>query len=414
MEQNRILTRLLAKYEKSKHMLAPGASNRRVMLQIEKKELPEYQYQDAAIRDAFNRAAQELELEQLVRTEWVKDRPVLSALILNLDQVDRCYQAVGKIHPREQAAKFSQKVETALLPVQTAWIAAWRDEVCARARHTCGIPSYYKENAALLPNLLTALAQFDALNGEPVTMRAFSSKCYHDSKFFEREIRDIFLDIAQKYCPDLAELCEQDQPSVRDRLACLGIYARPELYELSGCCVLETDAGSIDVGAAYPYGIALPSTAVDAVTAVNLCHIRKVVFIENKTNYDEFLLSELDMDTMAVYHGGFLSPQKRKLFRKIADAIPQETQVYFWADIDLGGFQMFSHLQKLIPELMPMRMTGADVIAYQQEGLRRNEEYLDRLKNALEAEVYPLFTDAIQEILHYGVTIEQEAFLADL
>lgn len=107
MEQSRILTRLLAKYEKSKHMLAPGASNRRVMLQIEKKELPEYQYQNAAIRDAFNRAAQELEQEQLVHTEWVKDRPVLSALILNLDQVDRCYQAVGKIHPREQAARFS-------------------------------------------------------------------------------------------------------------------------------------------------------------------------------------------------------------------------------------------------------------------------------------------------------------------
>lgn len=40
MEQSRILTRLLAKYEKSKHMLAPGQSNRRVMLQIEKKELP--------------------------------------------------------------------------------------------------------------------------------------------------------------------------------------------------------------------------------------------------------------------------------------------------------------------------------------------------------------------------------------
>lgn len=414
MEQSRILTRLLAKYEKSKHMLAPGESNRRVMLQIEKKELPEYQYQNAAIRDAFNRAARELEREQLIRTEWVKDRPVLSALILNLDQVDRCYQAVGKIHPREQAAKFSQEVEAALLPVQTAWIAAWRDEVCARARYAYGIPSCCKKNAALLPNLLTALVQFDALHGEPVTMRAFSSRCYHDSKFFEREIRDIFMDIAQKYCPDLAELCEQEQLGVRDKLAYLGIYARPELYELSGCCILETGAGNIDVGAAYPYGIALPSTAVDAVTAIDLRHIRKVVFIENKTNYDEYLLSELDMDTLAVYHGGFLSPQKRKLFRKISDAIPQAAQVYFWADIDLGGFQMFSHLQKLIPKLTPMRMTGSDVIAYQQEGLRRDEEYLDRLKSVLEANAYPLFTSAIQEILQYGVTIEQEAFLADL
>lgn len=61
MERNIILTRLLDKYEKSKHLLEPGSSNRRVMLRIDKKDLPEYKHETASVRDAFNQAAQELE-----------------------------------------------------------------------------------------------------------------------------------------------------------------------------------------------------------------------------------------------------------------------------------------------------------------------------------------------------------------
>ena len=52
-----ILNRLLDKYENSRHLSEPGASTRRVMLRVEKKELPEDLYEDAAIRDSYNEAA---------------------------------------------------------------------------------------------------------------------------------------------------------------------------------------------------------------------------------------------------------------------------------------------------------------------------------------------------------------------
>ena len=161
----------------------------------------------------------------------------------------------------------------------------------------------------------------------------------------------------------------------------------------------------------WPFGIALPSTAIDSIQAITLSGISRIVFIENKTNYDEFLLSELDARTLAVYHGGFLSPQKRKLFIKIAEAVQEGAQVFFWADIDLGGFRMFSQLQALIPRLLPLRMGGEDVVAYRGNGLPRPLEYLERLAQALENGDFPLFDNAIQRILEYGVTIEQESFL---
>lgn len=42
-----ILNRLLDRFENSKHLSAPNTSARRVMLRIDKKELPEYNYESA-------------------------------------------------------------------------------------------------------------------------------------------------------------------------------------------------------------------------------------------------------------------------------------------------------------------------------------------------------------------------------
>lgn len=411
MEQGIILNHLLDKYEKSKHLLEPGRSNRRVMLRIEKKELPEYKHETANIRDAFNRAARELEQEQLISIEWLKDRPVLSGIVLNLDQVERCYQMTGRTHPRRQAELVARMVQSALADAETPWIASWRDDLCETAKRTYALPGYCRKDTVFLSNLLSALAQYDSLCGEPITMRAFSSQCYHNSKTFEREVRDTFLRIAEKYHTGLMETCEHTQMGTRDKLAYLGIYARPELYELSGCCTITTQAGNIDLGTVYPYGIALPSTAVDLIEEIDLSSIQKVVWIENKTNYDEYLISELEPDTLAVYHGGFLSPQKRKLCSKIADAVCERMSVFFWGDIDLGGFQMFAHLQLLIPTLQPMRMSREDVALHWQNGLRRSEEYFERLRQIRSENLYPMFDGAIQEILKRGVTVEQEVFL---
>ena len=224
-------------------------------------------------------------------------------------------------------------------------------------------------------------------------------------------MRDLFLRIAQKYDVGLSQMSAQESLGTREQLAYLGIYARPELYELAGDIVVHTKNGSIHFSAAMPYGLALPSTSINQIVSIGLTRIQKIVFIENKTNYDEYILSELTHDTLAVYHGGFLSPQKKKLFQKLGEAVQTNCDVFFWADIDLGGFQMFAQLQQLIPSLKPLRMSGSDVDKYHTTGLIRPASYLNDLKSALEHQEYPLFTDAIQEILKYGVTIEQEVFL---
>ena len=408
-EQGVILNRLLDKYENSKHLSEPGTSTRRVMLRVGKKELPEYIYEDAAIRDSYNEAALELEKQHLVQLEWVKARPVLSTVILRLDRIMPCYAAAERVHPRVRAKQVTDAVRIGLDGVAVPWIAAWREDVCKSADEQMKVPAFCKKDDASLRDLLGALRGYAALSGS-ITMRAFSSRCFSDTKYFERNVRDLFLTIARKYDTELALACDENELGEREQLAFLGIYARPELYELAGNCTIQTSQGSICIGAA-PYGLALPSTLVDFIMEIDLTAIRSITFIENKTNYDAYVMSEKQPEELVVYHGGFLSPQKKRLIASIAHAASETMKIRFWADIDTGGFRMFRHLQELIPSLTPMRMSGEFVYSFNEHGLALSEAYLSSLRIDMENGKYPLFRDAIERILNYGVTIEQETFL---
>ena len=414
MSKEIIINRLLDKYESSKHLYEPGVSNRRVMLRTDprKKEFPEYEYENATIRDAFNEVAEELAQQNLIAIQWLKGRPVLECVILNVDAVLECYKLVGRTHPKELALKIAALVHEKLEYATTDWIVAWRDDICAKAREEFKAPTYCKKDLSQLENLLVALRAFDAQNGEPTTMRAFSSRCYRDTKFFERHVRDLFLQAARKFDNVLAEICEHEDLGVRDQLACLGIYARPELYELAGNVTINTRTGSINLNAAGDCGLALPSTVVDDIASFDLHTIQSVTFIENKTNYDEYIRTEKQHNELVIYHGGFISPKKRSLFSKLAIASQGGIALRFWGDIDLGGFQMYEQLQKTFPNVQPMRMSEAEVEKYHHNGLARTEEYLCKLRTSHFNHADSQFKSAIEKIVEYRVTIEQETFLS--
>ena len=413
MEQRVIISRLLDKYENSKHLLQPGVSSRRVMLRIDSNELPEYKYDEgSAIRDAYNQAAIALEKEGLISIEWARSGR-MSIISLNLHAIDEAYCLSKRQHPRDKANAVIATIERELPEVSCSWIGVWMQETCETARQTYKIPGYCKDSLSFLEKLVTAFGFYDRFNGSPVSMRAFSIACYHDSKVFEHECRDEFLRIAKKYNQDLHETCLQRDLSQRDELAFLGIYARPELYEVSGRCNIETTSGVIDLSPAGKFGLGIPGTMVDSIVRFNLASTRKITFIENKTNYDEYLLSEKAEDEIVLYHGGFLSPQKRKLYEKIALAVQEGIEVSFWADIDLGGFKMFDKLQAIFSQLIPKKMGAEDVEKFHSKGKKRQEDYLAQLEAYRNEKNNSVFLDAIDQILKYRVTIEQEVFLME-
>ena len=411
MERELILKRLLEKYATSKHLSQPGVSNRRVMLRIDKNDLPEYVFETAEIRDRFNSAARMLENENLVKLEFLSDRAILKAIVLNLDQVYKAYQMANLQHPVHAAKEFCEDVAAALSDVKTPWILSWRDDVCKTAAETLRLPQICRHGITYVKELLSFLVYYDSLSGSTITVRALSAACFRSSKRFEQEFQDDFLRIATTYNPEIAEYLQHEELGSREKLAILGIFSHPELYQLSGSCFIITRTGALDITPLYPFGLAISSSIVDEIYSFDLRTIRKIIFIENLTNYNEYLRNEIKSDELVVYHGGFLSPKKKTLFYKMAESLTPDISVYFWADIDLGGFLMFDRLQRIFPRLAPMMMSAVDVEMYFKFGLKREAAYLERLESALRQQEFPVFADSIRMILKYGVTIEQEVFL---
>lgn len=73
-------------------------------------------------------------------------------------------------------------------------------------------------------------------------------------------------------------------------------------------------------------------------------------------------------------------------------------QIVFWADIELGGFQMFERLQAIFSSLCPMRMSGEDVISHHLTGLKRTEHSLREVPAVPDSGKYPLFYPAVENI----------------
>ena len=62
-----------------------------------------------------------------------KSWPVLSTVILRLEQVMPCYAAAERVHPSVRAKQVADRVNGELEGVDVSWIAAWKEDVCKAA-----------------------------------------------------------------------------------------------------------------------------------------------------------------------------------------------------------------------------------------------------------------------------------------
>ncbi|UKI22385.1 MAG: hypothetical protein L6V88_08465 [Anaerotruncus sp.] len=124
-----------------------------------------------------------------------------------------------------------------------------------------------KKGKDFVIKLVKAFSEYDLLDDD-ITMRAFSSKCYGNTKTFENEIRDSFLKIAFKFDETFQNTCAENNLSVKDKLAYFGIYTRPEVYEFSGNVSLVTVDGQLDFSVLKNSGASIRSTTVPLIKSV--------------------------------------------------------------------------------------------------------------------------------------------------
>ena len=254
-----------------------------------------------------------------------------------------------------------------------------------------------------------ALEKIDQMEDkEEVLKRVFSIQCYHDSKYFEKNIEKNLLKILKKYYLKEEEITQEISDD--EILAQIGILKAPEVIEFCG------NLKGIINGQEIQYKDITKGSYMNSYTILNIENIQIqadiIILIENKTNYLNYIQNK-KTNEFVIYHGGMYSPIKGEFIKKVYQASNTKiTKYYHWSDIDIGGFNIYKRLKEnIIPEVEPYKMDVQAFLENKENWGRISPQYAHRLEEILHMEKYIEFYDVIKLMIEYQSRLEQESML---
>ncbi|MDO4552341.1 MAG: DUF2220 family protein [Bacillota bacterium] len=423
-----LLEKLIDKYEKSKQFTMDADAGeagegpvftRRILLNL-RQEFPEYDVEDFEKWAACNQTVKDLAGQGMVGYRWAdhERENILSQVWLLPEGVGRAYEKLGRPPKAQVLAELLECIETAEAEVacsgpQTELRLAvekflQEEKQYVAERNSSSV--YLPKEPELAKAVLTALTELCRLPEDGCLERVFSVRCFGDSKFFEKSIKSKVTRILRDHLPELGQ---DSEITGEELLQWVGIYRAPEEMSLCGPLRICLSGGEVDLGL-FPTGVSINRDAVLNMDVRENKEIQEVFFIENKANYVDFIKKRDRAAALIVFHGGFYSPVKGLLFRKIYQALSSGGSVrfYHWGDLDLGGFQMHRRLRSnIIPELVPYRMDRKAFFEGKSHWLPLEKAYREKLQILLEQEDHRVFWPLIHAMLENNARLEQEAFL---
>lgn len=409
-----ILERLLKKYEKSKSFQG-SSSQKRILIKMCREEFPEYDVENTSIREYWNSTIEELSEQGLVDYSWLKFEKgnIIEKVWLNLSRIEDAYSAAERMPKRlilnslliridEIRGRVSDKPDN-------RWIVQFLEDtrltITSKASTAGFLPSDEEQAMAVL----RVLEVLGAAEDQQWLERVFSLRCFSDSKYFERKVRSRLISILKKYV--LGE-DSSDETTDEEILAQAGIIKSPEQIEFKGGISGSIGCNRVDFSV-FIHGTAINADTVKDLFIEDVGDIQRIIFIENKANYIQFIAQNKDKELMTVFHGGFYSPVRGTFFRKLYEAaFARGVEFFHWSDMDLGGFMLFNRLKaNIIPSLKPYIMNLSAFESKIKYGQPFNSKYAGKLEKLLGNEQFQEFWELIAFMLDKRLKIEQEAFL---
>ncbi len=407
-----VLGGLLDRYEKSRHFME-GNSQRRVLLNLAKGDLPEYDIESPLIRETFNSVVDELAGKGLISFEWLKyeEGNIIEKVWLNTSRVEDCYTEISRKAKRTVLDTLLKRVINLKETTKGSWMALFMADVersIYEKASTAGLLPADEEQAMAI---LDALDYLGRLEDGQCLERVFSLRCFGDSKYFEKKVKNRLVSIIKKYC---IKLDFQEDLSDDEVLMQVGIMQSPDQVDFKGGICGMVSGKRIDFSV-FIHGISLNADTIRDLTIEGMGCVRRILFIENKANYLHFLAANKDDAWMAVFLGGFYSPAKGAFFKKLYEAAcPNGIQFFHWGDMDLGGFLIYKRLKtNIIPSLKPFLMHKEAFESRMAYGVAFDSRYASKLRALQDDALLPEFKDLIKLMLDKGLRIEQEAFLKE-
>lgn len=423
--KKRILSILINWYENSpSHVRGEKPSRRRYMRLYDdgQTDLPEYNIENHLTKKDINLAVLELAERKYIDYQWMRGQKnhIISKLWLKADAIESVYDFIG-LRPKgdevdeliSKLTDIKEKINTQLSKKSTVqWALNWLDDTITVISHKRSIGNVMPELSSDRDDLLKAIF-FLAANTEIETLeRVFSMRCYGNSKHFECTIRKRLIRILKKYLV-------QNDCTDEEALRYIGIVNYPEQFSFSGNLSitlpretsLEVKNGTVDFSL-LPHGGTLTIDDINQGNIIIGKNIKRILSIENRANYIDYVYKFQKNDELVIYHGGHFSPAKHIFFQSVVSSMPQECVFLHWGDIDYGGFLMLARLRrKIYTKVKPWKMDKDDLIKFNDFTSSFPETYKEKLISLLEIPELNDCFPCIRYMLKSCVRLEQEAML---
>jgi hypothetical protein len=392
-----VLHNLLDQYERRQD---PHA--RVIRCDTEALDLPGYTSQlDPEPRQVANEQFRKLACADVVTLTWLPGQTghLLQSVILN---PDRAGDAFALLERDSLAARRAHLRD--LLLGDRFRLDGWRlqavNRTLARLKEDHSPAPFSLIDEEHSRDLLAALVALDGVS-EETPIRVFSVRVYNDSKRFE-VLKGSVVRLARRHQPDWREL--RPHEVLRE----LGLVANPGHLYLHGPWRLVDKQGVVHDLADFEPSVGIPAGLAAGVQKVTV-DAGQMVCVENLTPFYE-LIRHKGEEVAALYLGGNPSPACRHLLRCLAEAMPQDASLLFWADLDYGGLSILAQLRRLVsPRFVPYRMDAETLDAHTPwaKPLTRGDER--RLARLMRHPDLADLRSQIQHMLNRGLKLEQEA-----
>lgn len=405
----KLIDALLEKYERSSYFKTGTAPTKRVLLKLYengKCEFSEYNIENSEQRIGVNECVRELVKKELLRFEWMKgeENHIISKVWLNMEKLSEAYTFAQRQPQSDFLSVVDGELVLCMDGVRSQWINDYLREAIEYIRQKRKLPSLVPENAKERESLLKALRYIDANAGSELLKRVFSIRCFGDSKHFEQVVEARLLRILNRY------LGSDERETDEQLLNQIGIVKYPEQFELCGGLFLKFPDGErvnfseLFSGTIYEQDIKASQIGVSK-------DVRRILSIENKANYFDYIYKTKKKDELVIYHGGQYSPAKHIFLQAVA-AASADLPWFHWGDIDYGGFSMLARLRREVnPNARPYRMDKQELIRFTHFATSFSPEYAVKLRELMTKPELSDCSECLCYMLENCIRLEQESLL---
>ena len=327
--EEKILNRLIDKYERSKLYLSGSSNQKSIFILTSKDKLFDAYFSPSGyqVKDDYDKALLNLKERQYIEIRYDGDIP--KKIILSLNNLDDIYKTLKREPIKETNLKEINKLEDLLNKYKNNEVLrAYLSDIIGKLENY----KVHKSSLEVFKKVQENVRCIDAImsNKEDVLLRNLSVKALGDSKQLESGSDDI-LKIYNLYSENKFENFD-DLLSNFNISRNLGfIYLKGDItLKIKDQIVVVKNLGSV---------FALPTNMIKYTTILNI-GVAELLTIENLTTFNYFT----NDDYLSIYTGGY--PKRSligflKLFKKYSGL-----KFFHYGDIDYGGFSIYLTLVK--------------------------------------------------------------------